>query len=573
MEFALAMYSNNNNLFKNMKKHILQLSIVAFSISLMIVILFTFNSCEEKEKHPKVETKMITAISSSSFKVSAKVLESGEYKILDYGFIYYIGSEPSNTYYSTNNKISVGKAIVTDTFETIFDIGNVYFTPNQKCFVKAYITNEKGTIYGNAISKEILKLQATGIVPNVAKVGDTITVNGASFSLVPSNNTVSFNNTNAKVVSSTSGSLRVIVPSGISTYYYDSYIDIKVSSGSQYYELSNVFQLASSPTSFSPKTGNWTTAINVYGSALENSTLYFDDIQISTSSRSSNYITAYLPSTFVKKQFKIYVYSGGVKTEVPGGYFIIDNLVVNKPASLKYLPGTTISFSGNTFNSTQSFNKLYLGTTSISSRGYSNLEFLVPSSMSAGEYPAIITNGVDSVNLPYNIAIIRPVITEISPISGYPGSNIILKGENLIIGNVQYSNVYFDSKSVYTNSGDSTSINVKVPWMSPGNYSVIAELGGLRVNSPVKFTVIEPKINSLTPATGPAGNSIVINGEGFGTNNSISVYFGNYSASIMSSTNTQINVKAPSGISSGAWMVKVYINSYELSTTGTYTVP
>jgi hypothetical protein len=77
----------------------------------------------------------------------------------------------------------------------------------------------------------------------------------------------------------------------------------------------------------------------------------------------------------------------------------------------------------------------------------------------------------------------------------------------------------------------------------------------------------------LSPSSGAAGSAVIINGAGFSTDYSISVYFGSLNATIMSSTSTKINVIVPTEITSGKWLVKVLINGYQVPSTAEFTVP
>jgi uncharacterized protein (TIGR03437 family) len=93
------------------------------------------------------------------------------------------------------------------------------------------------------------------------------------------------------------------------------------------------------------------------------------------------------------------------------------------------------------------------------------------------------------------------------------------------------------------------------------------------VTCPGSFEVLEPIVNSIEPSSGSPGSSVVINGNGFYSVNSTDVYFGNVKAEVMSMTETQINVKVPSTLLNGIWMVQVYNDNNKISTTVNFTVP
>lgn len=538
-----------------------------------LVFLLVFVSCEEDKKDPSVETTALEYLSITGFTASARINEKGDYKILDYGFVYTVNQSASeiNTYFE--KKISLGKTITKNEFSANFDLGNVQYYPrNSRCYVSSYITNEKGTMYGNVIFKDLLKLQVSSVSPSRARSGDIVTISGQNFSTLISQNSVTFNGLNATIISASSTSLTVKVPDGISTSYYDLYIDIRITSAGQTFELPDSFQLKASPISFTPNTGSWGTYISINGSNLYNSAIYFDDVFISNGN-SSTYLSCSIPNGVLKKKFKVYVVSSGEKMEVPGGYFTMTSLSVNPLTQIKYFPGALIAFTGSGFHPSSNYNKLLVDGKTIASNSYASMQFSLPTTILSGEYPVTVTNSLDSVKLASNITIIRPTITRISSSSGYPNSYVTVYGTNLSDGKNTNTSVSFGSTSVSVNSINSDSLKAIVPWTMPGNYSLAVNFGNHQVQCPGTFTVLEPKITSITPASGAAGTTVVINGEGFSSGSYINVSFGNLYASVLSSSNTQINVKVPSAITSGTWVVKVYISSYLLSTTTTFTVP
>jgi len=374
---------------------------------LCFVAISILSSCEKEKKDPKIETTSVSGIAASEYFASAKIVERGDYKISDHGFVYYVGSESMGTYYS-DKKVSLGSVIENDTFSTILDIGSIsYYSTGYRCYVRSYITNEKGTLYGNIVSTELLRLQLNSVVPNKGKSGDTVTLNGGNFSLDFQSNHVYFGNSYAQVVWASNKSLKVIVPYGLSSYYSNTYT-VSVQSNGEEVSLQSAFRLLASPTGFSPSYGSWNTSINISGSGMYEAYLYFDDVYVGMNTGSSNYFTAYIPHNFLKKKFKLYLSSEGVKTEIPGGYFTIDDLVVYPPSTYKYNRGASVYFSGNGFNPEQMYTKLILGNTVLNSSNCYNTYayFNIPNYMELGTYVAKLTNSVDTVTLDNPIMII-----------------------------------------------------------------------------------------------------------------------------------------------------------------------
>jgi hypothetical protein len=234
-----------------------------------------------------------------------------------------------------------------------------------------------------------------------------------------------------------------------------------------------------------------------------------------------------------------------------------------------------VTFTSNGFNPTLSYNKLFLGSTRISpDNNYysSDLTFTIPSSMPEGDYPVMLTNGADTALTGQTISIVYPSITSMTPTSGYYGAEFVIKGQNLYSGN-QWTYINFGSTTFAPISVNSENIHMTVPWLPAGQYSLSVLLGGFVLPCPDKFTILEPRLTSINPASGISGTSVIIYGDGFASNN-IYVLFGDLYATVMSSTNNQINVKVPYGITSGKYIVKVVLNySFEVSTTVNFTVP
>ena len=559
-------------MFKKLKVHLIP------SIQLVLLAAIVgFVSCKKEEEAPAVQVTALNSIEAATFSATAIVKQRGDYKILDYGFEYSYSTSSSETGISFQYKISKGSNLPNDIFVATFTLSNIYYYSSPMfCYVRAYIVNEKGTVYSNVMSKEILRASVSSIVPNFAKAGDTLSIVGNNFSTNLSSNTVTFNNTQATITSVTSTKMRVVVPQNISSYYYDTYISVLVTSAGQVTDINSSFILAPGPTGFSPKTGTWSnTYITITGSGFYGTSIYFDEVQVSSNNSNSNSISVYVPNSIAKKRFKIYLLKQGIKTEVPGGYFTMNALSVNPIGIVKYIPGANVNVTASNYHPLTSNNFLIIGSTKIQANytGSSPLQFTLPTTISEGTYTAKLSNSLDTVNLSNSISIVTPKITGLSKTSGYPGTTFTIQGKYLFnYGIMPY--YYFNLNGSYSPSTyDSTTITVRAPWVQPGSYKIKVNFGSYSVESPTQFTVTEPPLTSIVPSSGIAGTSVIINGEGFGTGNSINVYFGNLSAPILSSSNTQINVKVPTGVTSGVWLVKVVVNYYEISNTLTFTVP
>jgi hypothetical protein len=553
-----------------------------FFLLLGLGLLF-LSSCEKKELNPKITTLQAVPTSASSCNAKAQVDEMGSYALIDHGFVYFFGSSDNLNYVNAQNKISLGKQLATDTFSATLPLSSgSYYYSGYKWYVWAYITNEKGTVYGKAVSFDPLVLSLQSISPTTAKTGDTITIYGSHFDPAPQNNTVQFYNSSyitARVVTASKTALKVIVPdfSGSSYYYYDNYYDIVVTVGGQTYSLNNVFSPAFSVTSFSPNVGTFGTTIYIYGSNFSQiSGILFGNTLVTSYSTYTNYISVSVPYNLTSKKFKLYIVKGGTSTEVPGGEFVMNQLTATSFSPATVYPGSSITITGNNFNSSYSYNKVFFGTVGVtpsySSYSSTSLTVYLPTGLIAGNYTLSVSNGLDTVAVPGTLKVVVPTITGISPSSGYWGTDLTISGHNL---NTSYSYVYLNGSTYYAYSYDSASFKIKVPnYITPGTYKIALYTGYVQVQSPTDFTLLSPTLTSITPSTGSAGTAVIITGEGFGTSTgNVSVKFGSLSATVSAVSNTQINAIVPSGAGKGAWMVSVTVNGYTISNSLSFSVP
>jgi trimeric autotransporter adhesin len=133
-----------------------------------------------------------------------------------------------------------------------------------------------------------------------------------------------------------------------------------------------------------------------------------------------------------------------------------------------------------------------------------------------------------------------PVLSSISPSSGYPGTQVTLNGSSF--GATQGSGaVWLGNKLAGSIVSWSDTQIVAVVASGALSGSVQVKQGGVWGNS-LTFTVITPAISSISPTSGYPGNQVTINGTNFGASQGSGlVWLGNkYAGSIVSWSNTQI---------------------------------
>ena len=392
------------------KKDIFQPVVYRLLVLFLFAVISLLSSCEKEKNDPEIETNSIVCLSISEYEATATITDRGDYKLKDHGFFYYIARVENEVQYYNGTKVSLGETIDNNSFSTIIDlseIGSYYYDSDYACFIRAYVTNEKGTIYGNIISTDLLGLKVTSVFPSTGTIGDTVIINGNLFSSTPSLNQVYFNSASAQVIASTVNTLQVIVPQNFQSYNYSEYLSVTVRVNGDEKTLSNAFYLETSLTGFSPYSGSWYTDINITGFGLTNSSVYFDDFFVDYYDYYNTSISVSIPNNIGKKQFRIYVYKNGKMLEAPGGYFILNDFVINPPSNTTYQAGTSIYLTGQMFNPQSNLNTLKLGNYTITAYDSYNsyAYFAIPNSMPAATYQAQLSNGIETVTLNQNIQI------------------------------------------------------------------------------------------------------------------------------------------------------------------------
>jgi sugar lactone lactonase YvrE len=150
-----------------------------------------------------------------------------------------------------------------------------------------------------------------------------------------------------------------------------------------------------------------------------------------------------------------------------------------------------------------------------------------------------------------------PAISNISPVTGVPGTGVIITGSNFS-NNPLENLVKFNGVAAIVTNATSTQITTSVP-IAAATGPVTVEVAGKLATS-TTFTVNNPAplITSINPASGNKATSVVITGENFGTDvGKVKVFFNDKEATISSLTNTTITSLVP--INAGNGIVKVTI--------------
>ncbi|MBA4056995.1 MAG: hypothetical protein C0490_19930, partial [Marivirga sp.] len=164
---------------------------------LFVGFLFTVLSCDdEDEVYPKIETLEITPVSASNFLVKGNIISPGDALVLEYGFTYSTSSTPD---IFQGTKVVAGNTAITGPYEKNISIQTPGSSGGYTVFVRAFLTNQKGTVYGMIKEFTVPPLVVSSVSPLVGKTGAEVTINGTNFSANADENTVKFNDVEAEI--------------------------------------------------------------------------------------------------------------------------------------------------------------------------------------------------------------------------------------------------------------------------------------------------------------------------------------------------------------------------------------
>ncbi|MGZ5442604.1 MAG: IPT/TIG domain-containing protein [Thermoanaerobaculia bacterium] len=219
-------------------------------------------------------------------------------------------------------------------------------------------------------------------------------------------------------------------------------------------------------------------------------------------------------------------------------------------------PGTQVTYTGTGFGAAQGSGSVWLGNKfagSIVSWSDTQVVAVVAASAASGS-AQVQQGGVWSNSIAFTV--IKPNITGVSPTSGYPGSQVTITGTNF--GATQGTgSVWLGNKLAGSIvSWSATEVVATVASTALSGSAQVQQMG-VWSNS-VAFTVIQPNITGISPASGYPGTHVTINGTNFGAaQGSGSVWLGNKLAgSIVSWSNTQIVATVAATALSGSAQVQ-----------------
>lgn len=214
------------------------------------------------------------------------------------------------------------------------------------------------------------------------------------------------------------------------------------------------------------------------------------------------------------------------------------------------VPGVSVLIKGENLKNVTAvkFGTVDAANFNLSSVTDTSLVAEVPAMDSGKVYVQVYyANGTGYNAAPFNV-LLKPDITSVQPVTGFPGDQVTINGANLDI----VSEVKFGSKAAASFTATKTKIQVNIPADADGGDQLItvtsASTGG---SDSASFNVnLAPQVFSISPATAQAGDVVTVTGARF-TGASL-VKLGTQPVTYTVVSATELTFTVPVGASSGA---------------------
>ncbi len=388
----------------------------------------------------------------------------------------------------------------------------------------------------------------TGISPASGAAGTRVTITGTGLLDGECNAAVSFNGRAAKILSESSTSIQVDVPTGASTGPVTVHVNGDTAK-------SSTFLVIPTPqiSSINPSYGAPAALIKISGThfGLTQGSVTVGGAPSYVVSWSNTAIAIQVPSRATTGN--IVVTADGVPSNGAAFTFYPYPAITGiSPASGAV--GAAVTITGTNLldgegNGTVTFN----GTpATILSQTSTSIQVDVPAGATSG--PVSVHVNSDTTKSSSSFTVMHPQISGISPNYGAPAALITITGANFgaTRGN---GSVTVGGAPSYVVSWSNTAIAVEVPSRATtGNIVVTTE--GEASNGALFTFYGEPSITGLSVDSGPVGTSVTITGNNLqdGGNNP-TVTFNGTPAAVSSDTSGSIQVTVPTGATSGRVLV------------------
>jgi RHS repeat-associated protein len=426
----------------------------------------------------------------------------------------------------------------------------------------------------------------SSVSPSSGPVGTQVTINGSNFgasqNATQGASTVVFNNATVAqsgISSWSNTQIVATVPSAATT----GAVKVTVGGVSSY---SNTQFTVPPPqvTSVAPASGVVGTQVTINGSGFQSTqpsgaylyfacTTYPGSCAASIVSWSNTQIVATVPANAITGGVRAYVNVSSNNDVL----FSMPNPVVTSVSPTTGPVGTQVTINGTGFGASQgtvafSTNNSYVNA-AVTSWSDTQIVATVPAAATAG--PVQVSSGGVNSNSNVFYAVPGPHITGISPSVGGVGTQVTITGSGFQATQGGSYIQFYNGNSTVNSWSDTQIVATVGSQVTTGPVKV--NVNSVISNQDVQFTVPNPVITSISPASAPVGTQVTVTGVGFGTTQGASTVtfnslnYGAVAATISSWSDTQIVATVPPTAASGS--VKVTEGGVPSNTNINFTVP
>ncbi len=324
---------------------------------------------------------------------------------------------------------------------------------------------------------------------------------------------------------------------------------------------------AATISGFSPARGPAGTEVTILGSSLQNAIfVYFGstDAPGEILARASNGVLVRVPANALTGQISVFTSGSGAASS---SQFFVATPRVESFTPISGNPGTLVTLTGANFGTgipgglgtvtTVLFNGAPARFQIV---GINQLVTIVPPDATSG--PITVAN--DAGTLTTLLRFEMPaLIYGFTPAAAQPGDTINIRGLNL----ANAIKVEFGLISAPFTAASPTNITVWMPTNAVNGRVQITTPAGTATSS--SNVAVLPRIIRFTPASGPVGTAVSLEGGGF--SGVTDVRFGNLHAAFTTTSPLRIDTLVPSGASSGPLVVVTTSGTF--TTTTDFTLP
>jgi hypothetical protein len=298
--------------------------------------------------------------------------------------------------------------------------------------------------------------------------------------------------------------------------------------------------------SFTPTSGAAGTSVDIVGANLTDATsVTFNGTAASFTVESDSKMHATVPAGATTGPISVTTPTGtGTSTDSFTFTPLAPTISSFTPTNGK--AGTSVGIIGTRFTGATSvtFNGGPAGFTVVSD---SEIRATVSCVASTGPISVSTSNGIGWSSSSFIVTHPPPTISSFTPATGPPGTRVDILGTNFSCGD----SVKFNGAAAYFTTDSDSEIHATVPAdATTGPISLTTQSGaGTSSNSFTVTPALPPKVMSFTPASGPVGTSVDIQGSNYTA--ATSVTFNGINALFRIDSDSEIQAIVPNGATTG----------------------